>query len=142
MNRSIHADRIIGRNGEDRVKDALAQAFNDTLTKTDTFHPMDWAGCGCWVEIKTRPSLFSYSFPTLMLSYTKIEFAKKSDRPVYIVFQLKDGLFYITFDEQKFADYEVRDFGRTDRTDANDRPQPHIYIPVKDLTKINVLPSV
>lgn len=142
MIRSIHADRQIGRLGEEQVRDTLAATFKDTLTKTSTFHPMDYAGCGCWVEIKTRPNCFSYSFPTLMLSYKKIEFAKKSDRPVYIVFVLKDGIFYTEFDEERFATYEVRDFGRTDRHDTTDIVQPHIYIPVADLTKINALPSL
>ena len=138
MSRTIAEDRKIGNDGEQRVQAILSQQFNDTLTKTDRYNPMDWAGCGCWVELKTRPYTHSSTYPTLMLSYSKIEFAKKSDRPVYIVFQLKDGLFYITFNEELFGTFEIQEFQRQGR-DIVDKEDRVIHIPTKHLTKINIM---
>ena len=136
ITRTIVADRRIGAEGESRVQAILSTHFKTELIKTDKYFPMDWAGCGCWVELKTRPNVFSYTYPTLMLSYSKIEFAKQSDRPVYIVFQLKDGLFYIIFDEERFETYSVTTFQRQYRTDIDDKNDRVIHIPVTDLTKI------
>lgn len=134
--RSQREDLLLGLSSEQRVKDTLSSAFNDTLKKTTTFHPMDYEGCGCWIEIKTRPNCTVNTYPTFMLSYNKIQFADKSDRPVYIVYVLKDAIYYIQYEKELFSTFEVSSFQRTGRCDANDLSQSVIYIPTKELKKL------
>ena len=132
--RTIQSDLELGTASENNVRDALCVAFNDDLKKTPQFHPMDFAGCGCWVEVKTRPTCSSTYYPTTLLPYSKIEFAKTSDRPVYFVFVFTDGIFWVIYNEEEFSQFTVSDFRRTDR--GIDKEQKYIYIPVGKLTKV------
>ena len=113
----------------------LERTFNENFEKTDKYHPLDFKGRGCWVEVKTRTFEVN-KFDTTMLPYSKIEYAKKCANSVYFVFVFTDGIYYILYDQEVFSKFSVNVFKRTNRTDHVDTAQNYIYIPTQLLTKI------
>jgi hypothetical protein len=132
--RTLVQDLTFGLASELRIKPLLEKEFNDALDKTDTFHPMDYVGTACWVEIKTRTCSFM-TYSTTMLPYSKIVFTKDSKKPVYFVFVFTDGVYYIQYDEKLFNTFYMTAFQRTGR-DKIDTEQVYVYIPCNKLIKI------
>ena len=113
----------------------LERTFNENFEKTERYHPLDFKGRGCWVEVKTR-TFGVNKFDTTLLPYSKIEYAKKCANSVYFVFVFTDGIYYILFDSEVFKGFDVKVFKRNSRTDHTDTAQDYIYIPTRLLTKI------
>jgi hypothetical protein len=133
--RSFRQDYAFGLQNEERVMPVLERTFNENFEKTDRYHPLDFKGRGCWVEVKTR-TFDVGKFETTLLPYSKIEYAKNCANAVYFVFVFTDGIYYIQYDSEVFSKFAVNVFQRTSRTDHRDAPQNYIYIPTRLLTRI------
>ena len=130
--RTFKQDYNKGLQGENDIHSVLEDAFDTTLTKTvDPKHRMDFEGSNCWIEVKTRFGVSSKSYPTMLLPVSKILFALEATKPVYFVFNLTDGVFYIKFDEELFKSYGLQNVCRWDRNET--LAVRHIHIPVSDL---------
>ena len=130
--RTFQEDYAKGIEAEGDIHFILAEAFQQVLTKTkDPKHRMDFEGPDCWIEVKTRFGVSSKSYPTMLLPVSKILFALEATKPVYFVFNLTDGVFYIKFDEELFKSYGLQNVCRWDRNET--LAVRHIHIPVSDL---------
>jgi hypothetical protein len=132
--RTFKEDYTTGISSELKIKTTLESFFNEPFTKTSQYHPMDYSTPTKYIEIKTRTNA-STTYPTTMIPYSKIDFAKASPSNTYFVFVFTDGIFYIEYDEELFNSFHVEVFQRNPRQDHTDRPQSYLYIPVSLLTK-------
>jgi hypothetical protein len=129
--RTFNEDYTFGLNGEGAVLDAI-RIFDPTLQKTSVFHPFDFVGTTTFVELKTRRNKKD-TYPTTMISQSKVDYAMKNIGFDYVFcFLFEDGLYYIKFDKEKFARFEVRNGGRYDRGRVEENK--YCYIPVDCLT--------
>ena len=80
-------------------------------------------------EVKSRTNKMR-AYPTTMITKNKTE---GSDKPVILIFNYKDCLTYIEYDEEKFKDYDCEQFSRAGQSWDE---QPHLYIPIDHLSVI------
>jgi hypothetical protein len=136
--RTFADDYQKGLENEDRVKSILNAYFDDTFEKLPPKHPMDFLGSGGYLEIKGR-TCSATKYETTMIPYSKVIYARTATAPATFVFTFNDGsIYYIHYNEEQFKSYEVLDFQRRPRPDHYDRSQLYCYIPISDLTKIEV----
>jgi hypothetical protein len=133
--RTFKEDYANGIKSENSLISKFASFFKSTPQKLPQFHPMDFAVNTNYIEVKTR-NVLSTTYPTTMLPYSKIDFAKASPSDTYFVFVFTDGIFYINYDEELFNSFHVEVFQRNPRADHQDRPQQYIYIPVSLLKRM------
>jgi len=130
--RTYQEDYTKGIQGENDIHSVLEEAFDCTLTKTIIpTHNMDYEGENCWVEVKTRFGIASNTYPTMLISDSKIKFALLATKPVYFIFNLTDGIFYCQFNKERFETYKRDGVCRWDRNEK--RSTGHYHIPVSDL---------
>lgn len=132
--RTFKEDYQQGTAQELNIKPILESHFGP-LTKTPTHFPMDYKGKTAFLEIKTRTNA-STTYPTTMIPYSKIQFAKASKLNTFFIFVFTDGIYYIKYD-QSFDTFEKSTFQRSARLDHNDRPQLYLYIPTPLLLKMD-----
>jgi hypothetical protein len=108
----------------------VGEPLQSTGVRYSRFHPVDFEGQGCWVEVKTLDCC-STTHEALMMPWRKVAFAADAKKPVYFVYALQDGLFYIRYDPDVFVDLPVRMYQRPPRHDRTDPPQPYCYIPAR-----------
>ena len=134
--RTIASDYAFGVSNEE---DALAsiRKFDATLQRsTNKFSPFDYLNESntVFVELKTRTNARD-KYPTTMLPFSKVKIAEKNPmNAYYFVFKYTDGIYYIKYDKDRFASYEVRQGGRFDR--GCPELNQYIYIPVTDLVQL------
>ena len=81
-------------------------------------------------EVKSRTNAYA-KYPTTMITKNKTE--KTTSKKVILLFNFTDGLYYIKYEPTQFSKYETRKFSRAgEKWDE----KLHIYIPIKDLKKI------
>lgn len=132
--RTFAEDYKFGIESENQQISTLSSYFNSTLQKLSLTHAMDFQGESLFIELKTRTNA-STTYPTTLIPYSKIEFAKSTSDCTYFVFCFTDGLFYIQYDEDQFSTFETKLFQRKGR-DKKDKEQAYVYIPINCLTKI------
>ena len=135
--RSFSQDYQFGLSSEKVVQSQLEKVFG-RLIKTDQYFPVDFEGLGVYLEVKTRTCKKS-NYPTTLIPYSKVKFAKECGRDVWFVFVFVDGVYCIQY-SPKFDQYEVKDFVRGFRVGKTDKVQPYLYIPVADLTSLEGMP--
>lgn len=133
--RTFKEDYANGIKSENSLISKFTSFFKSTPTKLPQYHPMDFAVNTNYIEVKTRNNA-STTYPTTMIPYSKIDFAKASPSNTYFVFVFTDGIFYIEYDETLFSSFHVETFQRNPRPDHQDRAQQYIYIPVSLLHKM------
>jgi hypothetical protein len=122
-------DFIYGIEKENEVVKKIRKFFNRDIKKNaERYAKFDFEDDEYNYELKSRK--FNYSkFPTTMITENKLCGQKR----LILLFNFTDALYYIEYDEIKFATYERRNFSRAgidfDR-------KIHVYIPINDLTKI------
>lgn len=134
--RTFKEDYQRGIQSENKIKTTLESFFNSPLTKTAQYHPMDYQTNSTYIEIKTRTNA-STTYPTTMLPYSKIDFAKASPSNTYFVFVFTDGIFYIQYNQELFNTFHIEVFQRNPRQDHQDQPQKYLYIPISCLSKMD-----
>jgi hypothetical protein len=139
---SFAADYAKGTQSEGQHQGTLEAWVGEPLVSTATrynrFHPVDFEGQGCWVEVKTL-GCCSATHEALMMPWRKIAFAADAKKPVYFVWALQDGLFFIRYDPDVFINFPVRMYQPPPRADRVDPAQPYCYIPARLVTRLPCL---
>lgn len=123
-------DYQAGIENERRLKPILERYFDDELTSMPRYSSFDFRGRFHIYELKRR-NMRSTRYPTTMVGQDKIR-----DDGIY-VFTFYDGVFYIKYDAALFSTFDVRTTQRQ-RFDFSDVAKPHVFIPVRHLTKIEI----
>lgn len=82
--RSFSPDYQFGLSSERSVQSQLENVFG-RLIKTDQYFPVDFEGVGVYLEVKTR-TCKKASYPTTLIPFSKVKFAKECGRDVWFVF--------------------------------------------------------
>jgi len=136
MYRSYKQDKAYGLKKEQENKPLFDKYFNKKFEKLPPYHIMDFESETSFLEVKTRTNNFN-KYPTTMIPYNKINFAKSSTKDVYFVFVFTDDVYCIKYDNEQFKKYDVNLFKRFQRIDYNDLEKEYLYIPITDLTKMS-----
>lgn len=130
--RSIEGDRAIGREGEHRVFDTLRLLDPTLVLHERMFDRLDFIGDKIRIEHKTRTNAYN-DYPTTLMPCDK---AIICDKPLYFTFGFTDGVYYIEYTPEAFADIEVKPFCRNRRYGIVDKPKPYFHIPIDRLVKL------
>jgi hypothetical protein len=130
--KSYQQDKIFGIQQETFILPQLRTFFkNPNIKKTENEYDIyDFTDGIINYELKSRNNKYN-QFPTTLLTCNKL-----SNNCIY-VFNFKDGIYYIKYDEQLFNTFEKKQFVRNYRFGKDDKPQEHIFIPIQHLIKIN-----
>jgi hypothetical protein len=121
-----------GKEQEKKVHPYLKEFFKrDIIATTGQYDKYDFYDETANYELKSRTNAYA-KYPDTMITMNKCCNCDK-DKDLYLLFNFTDGLYYIQFDEEKFAPYRREMFSRADRTDDE---KEHIFIPIRDLSPI------
>jgi len=121
---------------EEEALETIQNKFSNCLQKVkNTYFVFDYSCDSCYVELKSRRNTHD-KYPDTMVGKNKIDFAKKSDRPVYFCFSFTDGLFFWKYNDEdiKKGNVELRTGGRNDR--GKEEYKDYAFIKTKILEKI------
>jgi len=135
--RTFKEDKQIGEDSELKHKQIFNTFFNDNFIKTSNFHPLDFEGNNYFLEIKTRTNNYN-AYPTSLIPASKINYCKKQNKETYFIFVFTDGIYYIKYDDNLFKTFEIKPFKRPSRLDHSDKLQNYYYIPIINLSKLNI----
>lgn len=128
-------DIELGKKGEEDVLPLLREKIDKYLCKTSQYATMDFISPKSYVEVKTR-SCRHDTYSTQMIGVNKIEFALKSFRDCYLVFNFADGVFYwkVNKEDIENGDLYYAMGGRCDR--GRDERKIYAYIKNHLLTSL------
>jgi hypothetical protein len=140
--RTFKEDYETGLANERNQKAFLEDWFGTGLTKdTNPYSAFDFYNDTktVYVELKTR-GINHNRWPTALISTYKVEFAKQGlkDDPskrYFFVWIYKDGIYYLPYDEERWASFERGQFQRNDRADRIEVPCDTVYIPHQALLR-------
>lgn len=136
MNLTRADDLRFGTDAEKVVVEHLNRGFGKTFTHLGQHSIFDFADepKTIFVELKTR-RVSSRQYPTTLVGLNKVNYAKENpDRTYYFVFNFTDGIFYIQYNPEVFAKYEVDySFYRSRRADCGNPKQQLVHIWTEDL---------
>lgn len=136
--KKLQDDLDYGLPKENPVIDTLKKWFEEEITKsTYQYCPHDGFSKTTEYEIKSRRNRYN-QYPTTIIPCSKIRNMKR-DRLVF-VFNFTDGLYYIQYDKEKFAKYEIKMVEAVRKRGGviGKNLEPHFFIPIGDLTHINI----
>lgn len=111
----------------------LEAFFKDNMKETvGKYAKYDYEGDTALYELKSRNNTYRY-YPTTCIGNDKIDPTSKK-RQIFL-FHFTDGTYYIEYDKELFATFEVKDFRRY-RQGVRDIEKPYLYIPIENLTRI------
>lgn len=127
-----------GKSQEVRILPVIKEYFKKDINPTQgQYAKYDFYDDETNYELKSRTNHYN-RYPDTMITQNKICGCDTKD--LILLFNFTDGLYFIKFDTERFANYFRNDFSRAGR---DDDMKLHIYIPIADLTLIqswNVLP--
>lgn len=128
---SFKNDYSFGSKVEIDVMPLLSNKFGD-IRQLDKYSRFDYEGDNILIELKSRRNTKD-KYPTTMISQSKIDYLKKTNKRGVFCFQFTDGLYSIEYSDI-FNGFSVGQGGRWDRG----RPEinQYCYIPVGLLEKI------
>ena len=125
------ADYTFGTKQEDLVLPKIKEYFKRDIKKSeDKYAKSDYFDDDYFYEMKSRTNNYS-KYPTTMITQDKI----REDKPLILLFNFTDGIYYIKYDKEKFLTYEQKMFSRAN-LEWNEKN--HLYIPITDLQPITV----
>ena len=90
MNNIKKSDLKFGNYKEVEALKTIQNKFSNCLKKVrDNYFVFDYSCDNCYVELKSRRNTHD-KYPDTMVGKNKIDFAEKSDRPVYFCFSFTD----------------------------------------------------
>lgn len=141
--RTFSEDYARGISAEGRNQSKISNWLKKTVEKTtDPYHPMDFTvkdDSSHYAEHKDR-STFSYATlrdkcgGTVFIGKNKIDYLKKNNATATFFFELKDGIYKATYDEE-FHTYPTR-FHERGRPDKRNDGSWIVEIPLTKLTKL------
>jgi len=129
--RTQKQDLAVGLASERTLKGRIEQLVGEPLTLLGGHSVMDFANQSktIFAELKTR-AISSLNYPTAIIGKNKVEFCNDPTKHYYFVFCYRDGLFYIKYDKDVWANFEEdNEFVRGERADCVNRPQRVVKIP-------------
>ena len=130
----LNEDIAYGTQFETSVINILSKYFQEEVEKVKyRYSQYDAVSATAKYEIKSRRNRYR-QYPTTIVAVDKTE--NITDRLVF-VFHFTDGLYYIEYDPDKFAKYNVMDVEAV-RTGGVRTSKPHFFIPIEELTRINI----
>ena len=136
MNNIKKNDLNFGYLKEEEALETIQNKLSNCLQKVkNKYFVFDYSCDSCYVELKSRRNTHD-KYPDTMVGKNKIDFAKKSDRPVYFCFSFIDGLFFWKYNDEdiKKGNVEFRTGGRNDR--GKEEYKDYAFIKTKILEKI------
>lgn len=120
-------DYKFGTEKEEQVLPKLKEFFKRNVERSECrFCKFDFYDDEYIYEMKSRTNTYN-KYPTTMITEDKI----REDKKLILLFNFTDGLYYIEYDKEKFANYERKNFSRANIA-WNEKS--HLYIPINDLT--------
>jgi len=130
----LKADLNFGLPKEDPVIQRLSEFFNETVEKeTYQYSPFDASSKTTKYEIKSRRNRY-LQYPTTIIPVDKTQ---RIEGRLVFVFNFTDGLYYIVFDKEAFAKYEIKPVSAF-RAGGIKTLKDHFFIPIKDLIQISI----
>ena len=129
--RTQSEDIAFGRTSEERNCSVISAFVGDALTKTSTYHPMDYTNDGntIFVELKTRRVRHD-QYPTALIGKNKVDFCSDPAKTYYFFYCYADGLFYVKYDPELFKTFRVEeDYTRSERSGCSNPSQRCVHIP-------------
>jgi hypothetical protein len=129
----LNADLAFGLAKEDPVINKLATHFGENIVKAeDKYSPFDAYSEKTKYEIKSRRNNYN-TFPTTIIAVDK---TRTKGRLVF-VFHFLDGLYYIEYEPTLFSTFNIENVSAIRRNGVRTE-KPHYFIPIENLTKINI----
>ena len=128
---SQKSDIVFGEKSEVSLLSRVEGLVGQPLARQGGFNIMDYTNANktVYVELKTR-RIRHNAYPTAIIGKNKIDFCSDPSKEYYFVFSYLDGVFYIKFDAELFASFEVdSEFLRGERDDCVNRPQFVVLVP-------------
>jgi len=116
----------------------IQDKFSNNLEMTSNkYFVFDYVCDECYVELKSRRNTHN-KYPDTMVGKNKIDYAEKSDRPVYFCFGFTDGLYFWKYNKEDIenGNVEFRVGGRSDR--GRYEYKDYAYIKTHILEKIDL----
>ncbi len=131
------ADLAFGAKNQAEVLPLINAFFKDNAVEyEDEFSTQDFYSDQAVYELKSRNVTHDH-YPTAIIGCNKCNLSEKDmDKELIFLFKYLDGLFYIKYTNQVFANYKVRAFVRNARSDYKDRTSLVWDIPYQDLKRI------
>ena len=124
-------DYKFGTEQEDLVLPKLREFFKRDIKKSeDKYAKSDYYDNDFYYEMKSRTNAYK-KYPTTMITEDKI----REDKKLILLFNFTDGLYYIEYNKEKFANYERKMFSRAG---VSWNEKSHLYLPINDLLPILV----
>ena len=128
---SQKSDIVFGEKSEVSLLSRVEGLVGQPLARQGGFNIMDYTNANktVYVELKTR-RIRHNAYPTAIIGKNKIDFCSDPSKEYYFVFSYLDGVFYIKFDADLFASFEVdSEFCRGERVDCVNRAQWIVLVP-------------
>jgi len=138
MSRTFETDYAVGTQSEDALLAVFRQEIPDLQKIKNPYALFDYEGSTTYVELKTR-TFAKDKYPTTMIGLNKVKAAERTPhKTYYFAFKFTDGLYWIKYDKDLFATFEIKRGGRYDRG----RPETaeYCYIPIEHLCPIQPEP--
>jgi hypothetical protein len=130
----LNKDIAYGTSLELSIIETLSKYFNEAVEKVKyRYSQFDAFSATAKYEIKSRRNRYD-QYPTTIVAVDKT--ANITDRLVF-VFHFTDGLYFIEYNAEKFSAYDIRDVEAV-RTGGIWTSKPHFFIPIQELTRINI----
>lgn len=129
----LNKDIKYGTGLECKVINTLGEYFKEDIKKAeDMYSPFDAYSENTKYEIKSRRNKYN-AYPTTIIAVDK---TRTKGRLVF-VFHFLDGLYYIEYEPVIFSSFNIQNVSAIRRGGVRTE-KPHYFIPIENLTKINI----
>lgn len=130
-------DYSFGKIQEDSVYQIIKEYFIDDniIKKKERYSTYDFEGDNYIYELKSRLCL-NNTFASTIIPVDKVK--KNILKKQIFLFNFRNGLYYIEYNEQHFLKYKQEMYKRETRLDYNDKKSLYFFIDIGDLIKIDL----
>jgi hypothetical protein len=126
-------DYDFGFKAEDDLFEKIKSSYGEKIVKTDRYCSVDYCDDNTLIELKSRRNNYN-TYPTTMISKSKIDYMLNSGKRSICLFNFTDGLYSIEIDKNKIDNFELKKGGRRDRGKVE--VNQYYYIPIELLTSV------
>lgn len=127
-------DRLFGYQKEQDLLPILKQYFKLDLKPLRRFDIFDYSAEDTLIELKSRRTPIA-QFPTTIVGKNKLDYAEKSGKTCYFVFNYPEGIYYWKYDKELIGEtVKIGLGGRFDR--GRPEVKDYGYIPTNLLTEL------
>jgi hypothetical protein len=126
-------DLDFGFKMENDLFDTIKNKYGENICKTEPNCRVDYCDDNTLIELKSRRNNYN-TYPTTMISKSKIDYMLNSGKRSICLFNFTDGLYSIEIDKNKIDNFELKKGGRRDRGKVE--VNQYYYIPIELLTEM------